>query len=407
MIMPSAPIRIRQGEDGRLIVLLPYSPDHVARIKTVAGRRWHARERHWTVPQDTQTLGTLLSLFPGKPVDVDPAVGAVSTPDSGKPLPALLVPVQAGLHTALKARHYSHKTEQAYAHWVARFLHFHPGRHPAEMAEPDINRFLTHLAVKEKVSASTQNQALAALLFLYRHVIGRDIGGLGEVIRARKPERRPVVMTREEVKAVLANLTGDKRLMASIMYGAGLRLMECLRLRVQDIDFSRNEILVRDGKGAKDRMTMLPESTKAPLQDHLKQVKTIHQQDVADGWGRVLLPNALDRKYPTAPQDWRWQWVFPQEHRWKNTKTGEEGRHHVHETILQRAVKEAVRQAGVVKHVGCHSFRHSFATHLLEAGYDIRTIQELLGHKDVTTTMIYTHVLIKGGRGVRSPVDGL
>jgi len=311
------------------------------------------------------------------------------------------------LRQALRSRHYSRRTEQTYCQWVKRYVHFHNVRHPAEMAEPEINAFLTHLAVKEKVSASTQNQALSALLFLYRHVLGREVGDLGEVIRARKPKRLPVVMTRDEVKAVLANLTADKWLMASLMYGAGLRLMECLRLRVQDIDFSRNEILVRDGKGAKDRITMLPASLKAPLQEHLKTVKAIHESDLADGWGRVLLPDALDRKYPNAPKEWRWQWVFPQENRWKNTKTGEEGRHHVHETILQRAVKEAVSKAGIVKHAGCHTFRHSFATHLLESGYDIRTIQELLGHKDVSTTMIYTHVLNKGGHGVRSPVDGL
>lgn len=311
------------------------------------------------------------------------------------------------LREALRSRHYSPRTEQTYCHWVKRYIFFHKVRHPAEMAEPEINSFLTHLAVKEKVAASTQNQALSALLFLYRHVLGREIGDLGEVIRARKPVRLPVVMTRDEVKAVLANLSGDKWLMASLMYGAGLRLMECLRLRVQDIDFSRNEILVRDGKGAKDRITMLPASLKAPLQEHLKTVKAIHERDLADGWGCVLLPGALDRKYPNAPKDWRWQWVFPQETRWKNTKTGEEGRHHVHETILQRAVKEAVHKAGVIKHAGCHTFRHSFATHLLESGYDIRTIQELLGHKDVSTTMIYTHVLNKGGHGVRSPMDGL
>jgi len=275
------------------------------------------------------------------------------------------------------------------------------------MAEPEINAFLTHLAVKERVSASTQNQALSAILFLYRHVLNRKIGDLGEVIRARKPKRLPVVMTRDEVKAVLANLTGDKRLMASLMYGAGLRLMECLRLRVQDVDFSRNEITVRDGKGAKDRLTMLPESLKKLLQDHLSKIKLIHEKDLTEGWGRVQMPNALDRKYPNAPADWRWQWVFPQENRWKNIKTGEQGRHHIHETILQRAVKEAVRKAGVVKHAGCHTLRHSFATHLLEAGYDIRTIQELMGHKDVATTMIYTHVLKKGAQGIRSPLDGL
>ncbi len=311
------------------------------------------------------------------------------------------------LHEALRSRHYSHRTEQTYCLWVKRYIFFHKVRHPAEMAEPEINAFLTHLAVKEKVSASTQNQALSVLLFLYRHVIGREVGDLGKVIRARRPTRLPVVMTRDEVKAVLANLTGDKLLMASLMYGAGLRLMECLRLRVQDIDFSRNEILVRDGKGAKDRITMLPESLKSPLLEHLEKVKAIHEKDLSEGWGRVQMPGALDRKYPNAPKEWRWQWVFPQETRWKNTKTSEEGRHHTHETILQRAVKEAVRKAGVVKHAGCHTFRHSFTTHLLEAGYDIRTIQELLGHKDVSTTMIYTHVLNKGGHGVRSPVDRL
>jgi len=311
------------------------------------------------------------------------------------------------LRQALRARHYSRRTEKTYVFWVRRFIFFHGVHHPAEMAEAEINSFLTHLAVKEKVSASTQNQALSALLFLYRHVIGREVGDLGEVIRARKPTRLPVVMTREEVKAVLDHLSGDKWLMASLMYGAGLRLMECLRLRVQDIDFARNEILVRDGKGAKDRITMLPASLKAPLQEHLKRVKRIHEKDLADGWGSVLLPCALDRKYPGAPKEWRWQWVFPQENRWKNNKTGGEGRHHVDESILQKAFKHAVAKAGITKRATCHTLRHSFATHLLEGGYDIRTVQELLGHSDVRTTMIYTHVLNRGGCGVRSPVDNL
>ena len=311
------------------------------------------------------------------------------------------------LREALRSRHYSHRTEQTYCSWVKRFIYFHNVRHPQEMAEPEINAFLTYLAVKEKVAASTQNQALSALLFLYRHVLGREVGDLGEVIRARKPKRLPVVMTREEIKAVLANLYSDKWLMASLMYGAGLRLMECLRLRVQDLDFSRNEILVRDGKGAKDRITMLPESLKTPLQEQLKSVKAIHERDLADGWGRVLLPHALDRKYRNAPMEWLWQWIFPQGNRWKNLKTGEEGRHHVDESLVQKAVRDAATKAGLTKRATCHTFRHSFATHLLEAGYDIRTVQELLGHKDVKTTMIYTHVLNRGPSGVRSPVDGL
>jgi integron integrase len=325
---------------------------------------------------------------------------AIST-NSGKP--RLLDQLRA----ALRSRHYSHRTEQTYTLWVKRFIHFHKVRHPAEMAEPEINAFLTHLAVKKKVSASTQNQALSALLFLYRHVICHEVGDLGEVIRARRPTRLPVVMTRDEVKAVLSQITCDKWLMASLMYGAGLRLMECLRLRVQDIDFSRNEILVRDGKGAKDRITMLPESLKAQLQDYLKKVKAIHEKDLNEGWGGVLMPDALDRKYPNAPKEWRWQWVFPQENRWVNLKTKEQGRHHVDESLLQKAVRDAVARVGLTKRVTCHTFRHSFATHLLEGGYNIRTVQELLGHSDLKTTMIYTHVLNRGPAGVRSPIDGL
>jgi integron integrase len=285
------------------------------------------------------------------------------------------------LREALRSRHYSRRTEQTYCLWVKRYIRFHNVRHPAEMAEPEINAFLTHLAVKEKVSASTQYQALAALLFLYRHVLGREIGDLGEVIRARKPKHVPVVMTRDEVKAVLAQLDGEKWLMASLMYGTGLRLMERLRLRVQDVDFSRSEITVREGKGSKDRVTMLPESIKKPLQEHLRKVKGVHAKDLTDGWGRVQLPMALDRKYTNASVDWRWQWVFPQRNRWKNPLTGEEGRHHIDESLVQKDVKDAVAKAGLTKRATCHTFRHSFATHLLEGGYDIRTVQELLGHK--------------------------
>jgi integron integrase len=309
------------------------------------------------------------------------------------------------MRAALRTRHYSARTEKAYLLWVRRFITFYRMRHPDEMGEDEVNAFLTHLAVDLGVSASTQTQALSALLFLYRHVVGRDLGSMGTLVRARKSERLPVVMTRAEVRAVLAEMTGECRLAAAVMYGCGVRLSECLRLRVQDIDFGANEILVRNGKGAKDRVTMLPDSLKGPLGQQLRRARAVHETDIEAGWGRVALPGALDRKYLNAASDWRWQWVFPQERRWKNMRTGEQGRHHIHPTVLQRAVKQAVLRAGVQKNVGCHTFRHSFATHLLESGYDIRTIQELLGHKDVRTTMIYTHVLNRGGCGVRSPLD--
>jgi integron integrase len=311
------------------------------------------------------------------------------------------------MSAALRSRHYSRRTEQAYCLWVRRSIRFHGLRHPAEMAEPEINAFLTHLAVDEQVSASTQTQALSALLFLNRHVLGREVGQIGDLVRARTPRRLPVVLTQAEVKAVLDALQGDHRLMASLMYGAGLRLMECLRLRVLDLEFARGEIVVRDGKGGKDRVTMLPRTLTPALETHLTAARAVHQGDLADGWGRVELPDALARKYPNAPSDWRWQWVFPQQRRWKSRQTGAQGRHHVHASIIQRAMREAVTRAGIVKHASCHTLRHSFATHLLDAGYDIRTIQELLGHKDVRTTMIYTHVLNRGGQGVRSPFDGL
>lgn len=325
----------------------------------------------------------------------------MSQPAPGKPK---LLDIMA---EELRARHYSARTEKAYLLWVERFIRFHHMRHPAEMGADEINAFVTHLAVSGGVSASTQTQALSAILFLYRYVLGYDVGEMRGLVRAKRSEHVPVVMTRPEVRAVLAELRDEYWLMASVMYGCGLRLSECLRLRVQDIDFSGNEILVRDGKGGKDRVTMLPESLRGPLRDQLRRARAVWEHDRAAGWGRAIMPGALDRKYPAAASEWKWQWVFPQERRWRNPKTGEQGRHHVHATSLQRAVKEAVRRAGVQKNVGCHTFRHSFATHLLENGYDIRTIQELLGHKDVRTTMVYTHVLNRGGRGVRSPLDGM
>jgi len=311
------------------------------------------------------------------------------------------------MRAALRARHYSVRTEKAYCLWVRRFIQFNRMRHPSQMGGPEINRYVTYLAVKLHVSASTQNQALAALLFLYRRVLGREIEDLGTIIRARKPKHLPVVLTRDEVVDVLAELDGDKRLMAVLMYGAGLRLSECLKLRVQDVDFGTNEITVHGGKGDKDRVTVLPESARQPLLEQLDHARRVWKRDLAEGWGRVQLPEGLARKYPNASAEWPWQWVFPAEMRWCDSETGEQGRHHVHETVLQRAVHDAVRRSGVAKHATSHTFRHSFATHLLETGYDIRTIQELLGHKNVSTTMIYTHVLNRGGMGVRSPMDRL
>jgi integron integrase len=315
--------------------------------------------------------------------------------------------LMAQVRYALRSRHYSKRTEDSYVVWIRRFIFFHNVRHPAEMAEAEVNQFLTHLAIKEKVSASTQNQALSALLFLYRYVLVRQLGQLGEVVRARKSKRLPVVLTRDEVKAVFRHLKGEQRLVAVLQYGTGMRLMECLRLRVKDVDFGADEILIRQGKGDKDRRSMLPEKVKAPLRQHLERVKKTHARDLADGYGRVPLPCALNRKYPNASREWGWQFVFPQLKRWVNPKTGEQGRHHIDESIIQKAIKTAVRAAEISKPATSHSLRHSFATHLLEDGYDIRTIQELLGHKDVKTTMIYTHVLNRGGRGVRSPADAL
>jgi integron integrase len=311
------------------------------------------------------------------------------------------------LHRALRSRHCSRSTEKAYRLWVRRYLYFHGLRHPAEMGEAEINAFLTHLAVERRVSASTQTQALSAILFLYGHVLGRPVGELEGLIRAPTSKHLPVVLTREEVKTILSCLREDKWVMGSLLYGSGLRLMECLRLRVQDLELSRGEVLVRNGKGAKDRVTMLPRSIQPGLRQQLCRVKAAHEQDLSDGWGRVPLPDALERKYPAASSEWCWQWVFPQKNRWKDVPTGQEGRHHVHATIMQRAMRDAVTRAGITKRAGCHTLRHSFATHLLEAGYDIRTIQELLGHKNVSTTMIYTHVLNQGGHGVRSPLDAL
>lgn len=321
---------------------------------------------------------------------------------SGAPGPPRLLD---SVRQAIRARHYSRRTEKAYAAWIKRYVLFHGKRHPREMGVPEVTRFLSNLATEGHVSASTQNQAFSALLFLYREVLGQTLPGLDDVVRAKRPARLPLVLTRDEVQAVLGQLRGAPWLMASLMYGAGLRLLECVRLRVKDVDFSRSELTVRDGKGQKDRVTVLPARIAEALRSHLERVARQHEADIRQGAGVVALPHALARKYPHACRDWAWQWVFPATRMYDDPLTGDRGRHHLHETVLQRGFQDAVRRARISKPATCHTLRHSFATHLLEAGYDIRTIQELLGHSDVSTTMIYTHVLNCGGRGVKSPLD--
>ena len=305
----------------------------------------------------------------------------------------------------IRLKHFSLRTEQTYSEWIRRFILFHNRRHPNDMAEAEVTAFLTHLARDGGVAASTQNQALSALLFLYKEVLKKEIGWLDGVERAKKPTRLPVVLTRDEVHKILGCLTGTSRLMASLLYGSGLRLMECLRLRVKDVDFGYARITVRDGKGGKDRVTMLPVGLARTLELHLARVKALHQEDLAAGFGSVYLPSAFVRKSPHSAKDWAWQYVFPAARLSVDPRSGVTRRHHANESVLQLAMKKAVRASGVAKPASCHSLRHSFATHLLENGSDIRTVQELLGHKDVSTTMIYTHVLSKPGMGVESPLD--
>jgi len=309
------------------------------------------------------------------------------------------------MRTFMRARRYSRRTEQAYVDWVRHFILFHAKRHPRELGEEEIVEFLSDLAVKRKVSASTQNQAFCALLFLYEQFLERKLGRLDSALRASKPSRLPVVLSREEVRAVLAHIRPPYRLMLELIYGSGLRLLECLRLRIKDVDFDYGRIIVRDEKGMKDRVTMLPGRLRRPLEEHLAHAKAVHERDLQLGFGSVYLPDALERKYPNAHRSWMWQYVFPAAKRSVDPVSGRVRRHHVLEKNLQNAAANAVRAAGITKPASCHTLRHSFATHLLEDGYDIRTVQELLGHKDVSTTMIYTHVLNKPGIGVKSPLD--
>jgi len=305
----------------------------------------------------------------------------------------------------LRVKHYAIRTEQSYVDWIKPYIYFHDKTHPRELGAQDVEAFLTHLAVAGKVSASTQNQAKSALLFLYREVLEIELPWLDNVTQAKAPKKLPVVLTVAEVQAVLSRLGGSHLLIASLLYGGGMRLMEAVRLRVKDVDFARHEIIVREGKGFKDRVTMLPESIVPALKAHLVKVQALHDEDLAQGLGEVYLPFALEKKYPNAGREWGWQYVFPSKNLSVDPRSGKRRRHHLDEKGVQRAMKQAVRDAGLVKPATPHTLRHSFATHLLQSGYDIRTVQELLGHSDVSTTMIYTHVLNKGGRGVVSPLD--
>jgi integron integrase len=311
------------------------------------------------------------------------------------------------VRSAARRRHYSHRTEQSYVAWVRRFILFHGKRHPKDMGAAEVVAFLSDLAVRGRVAASTQNQALSSLLFLYRHVLDRELEGLDATVRAQVGRALPVVLSRDEVRTVLGHLHGLRRLQVTLMYGAGLRLMECLRLRVKDLDFARWQLAIRQGKGRRDRMTTLPRRLRGPLERHLVEVRRLHQRDLEQGYGEVLLPYALGQKHPTAARDWMWQWVFPAARLAPDPRSDRFARHHQHPTVLQRAVKQAARKAGIPKRVTCHTFRHCFATHLLEDGADIRTVQVLLGHRDLKTTMIYTHVLDRGPLGVSSPADRL
>jgi integron integrase len=364
--------------------------------------------------QSVAVTGSRIGSLWRVPIQGRPGSGVPALPEATPDSHAVLKPARSTkprlldqVREVIRTRHYSYRTEEAYVGWIRRFILFHGKRHPAEMGPPEITQFLTALAVDRHVSASTQNQALAAVLFLYQQVLGCEPGWLDDIVRAKRAKRLPVVLTRPEVEALPAAHDGVPWMMAMLLYGSGLRLMECLRLRVKDIDLDRREILVREGKGNKDRVTMLCTAVVPKLRARLEGVRTLHRADLAAGFGRVLLPDALARKYLNADREWGWQWVFPASTIAADPRSGERRRHHQHETVPQRAIREARRRAGIARPVGPHTLRHCFATHLLEAGYDIRTVQELLGHRDVKTTMIYTHVLNRGGRGVQSPADGL
>ena len=405
-------VMIGKDASGNIKVTYPYSAAYLGKIKTVPGRKWHPDGQYWTFPLTGQTLKQILSAFAGENIDIDPSLAdLMPKAAAGKPVdqkpdkPAN--PLFGKVRDLIRLKHYSIRTEKSYLPWVERYLLFHHNKDPKEMGAQEIEDFLSHLAVDLNVSSSTQNQAFNALLFLYREVLKIDLDKSINAIRAKKPRYVPTVMTKEETMRVIAATSREHRLMAKLIYGSGLRLTECLRLRVKDIDFGNNQVVVRDAKGMKDRVTILPENLKVPLKEHLERVKLLHEKDLSKGYGNVYLPYALERKYPRANREFGWQYVFPAKTFSSDPRSGAVRRHHVSENGIEKALRSAVALSGLAKRVTVHTFRHSFATHLLEAGYDIRTVQELLGHKDVSTTMIYTHVLNKPGIIVKSPLDDI
>ncbi|MCQ2249364.1 MAG: integron integrase [Treponema sp.] len=393
-------IEIKPYDDSFIAVSFPegFNADLLNSVRRIPQRIWNDDEKLWLVPNTQRALDQLkMNVYNTGLFNVDGEF-----PDAGQ---GSLMPEDSikRMQEILKAKNYSKKTCEAYKKWVESFLSKYS--HKNSLGQKEINEFLTELAVKKHVSPSTQNQALAALLFYFRFVKNENPVELASVIHAKKKERIPVVFSRQEVTSVINNLSGSKQLAAELMYGTGMRLNEVLALRILDVDFGMNEIIIRHGKGDKDRHVMLPQKLVPKIKEQIAAVKKIHQKDLEAGFGKVAMPNQMDKKYPTAAKELKWQWLFPQANRWKNKETGEEGRWHLDESLLQKAVKKAILEAGINKNASCHTFRHSFATHLLENGYDIRTVQELLGHSDLRTTMIYTHVLNKGPGGVISPLD--
>ncbi len=422
-------IEIRPYENKALSVSFNAEGEKFSKIlkavKKVPNRTWMPDKRFWIIPADRNSCDILLNNLynegicradsgftfknckpnDSKPHDIEPLNTEIIR-ESNNPTAPDIQDILRKLDAVITAKHYSKRTREAYSYWISRFIHEHKDKNLKTFSDAEINSFVSRLATKEKAAASSQNQALAALLFLYKNILGLTIQSPENIIRAKKSKKLPAVLSREETAKIFSLLPeNDYGLLIRLLYGTGMRLMEGLQLRVQDIDFDKNEITVHCGKGAKDRKTMLPVSLKFPLQKHLEHVRRIHEADCKDGFGSVPLPSALAKKYPNAGKTWAWQWAFPQARRWQNKETGEQGRYHIDPSVIQRTLHEAVLRSGIPKPIGCHTFRHSFATHLLEAGYDIRTIQELLGHSDVKTTMVYTHVLNRGGLGVQSPID--